>query len=205
MVPDDSGSEAASDTSRPQRSTFSGLVNQQKIGKTVKSSPTKKSPVKKTARSKKKDQRNMLKELLPFNEDVVKPTRDGISKPWIDISKIKLTRAELRAFQKAGQDKPLSPRKTYNEKALMGEQMQKIRGHKGFFPTNKTTRKSCRLSNGNTGNSQEPRKDSGPKASHEVIIEIQAQMALDAWNAWDVRKGKRNSSCAIYTKLTARD
>lgn len=202
FVEDDFESVAPSHKTRASRGKSSGLVNTQKIGKTVKASPTKTSPIRKTLSSKKKGGRDMLKELMSHNEDVEKPTREDVSSPLFDTSFVKLTRANSRALHIAKQDKLPSPRKTYNEKELMEEQMQKVRGQKTYYPTDEQTpRDNSRLSNTLTGAAMttpyveaqmttvQPRKTSGQEAV-DRLKEMQAKMALDEWDKWDTRKGK---------------
>ena len=203
VVAHDSESEASSIASQPRRGKSSGLVSNENKGKTVETPCTKETfPVEKTSPKKKKRPSNMLKELAPFMEDVKKKTREDIKSPLFDTSFVKLTRAQTKALHKAKQDKPISPRKTYNEALLMEEQFKKVRGQKKYYPTEeKPTCNSSRVEGGQRGEAKisshqkaevtkvQPRKTSGPKASH-AIIEWQAEMARDDWIEWDNRKGE---------------
>lgn len=195
VIEDDFGSVAAS-RSRGRSS------DKQKIGKTVSASPTNISPIKKTLSGKKKGPRNMLKELLPHNEDV---SRKDTSTLLNDTSGVKLTRAETEALRIAKQDKVPSPRKTLNIGKLMAEQCQHDRDQKKYYPTNEQTpRKSTRLSGSKAEAAKnsllvdaqmttvQPRKTPDQKAV-DAVMEIQATMALDEWDKWHSRKGKCKS------------
>lgn len=202
FVGNDFGSVAPSRKTRASRGKSSGLVNEQKIGKTVKASPTKTSPIKNTLSGKKKGPHNLLKELMSHNEDAKKPTREDVSSPLFDTSFVKLTRANSRALHIAKQDKLPSPRRSYNEKELMEEQMQKVRGRKTYYPTNEQTpHEISSPRNTSTGAAMttpdaeaqkttvQPRKTSGQEAV-DKLKDMQATMALEEWDKWDTRKGR---------------
>lgn len=179
----------------PRHGRSSGLVNNEKIGKTVRASSPEKKPGRESPLRKRRRTSNMLKELLPHNEDVTQSTRYDNLEPLLkDIDDFKPTRSQQRFLD----NKPIFPM-TYDEKKLMERQLHKNRDRKVFFSSqNQTPPKRSGLTRKaktspqqitQTTTKVEPRKASSPKAS-DRIIEMQAKMNLDDWRKWDERKSK---------------
>ena len=185
----------------------SGLVKK-KIGKTVRASSSEKRSSSERLPRQQKRPSNMIKELLPHNEDVNKKTRYDNQEPLLEnINDYKPTRSQQRFLD----NKPVSP-KTYDEKKLMDEQFKKIRGRKVYYSSHmQTTPKHSSLARKakisphqiKQMTKVESRKTSSLKAS-DRIVEIQAEMNLDDWRKWDERKCKskpKYSSCsACYSR-----